>query len=305
MMKKLLFFLLSCILLTACNSHENANEEGAAQKEETNNETTANQSSQDVQKDGQQRSPNQNTSKNSRSNTSKDLSEIIIPTITIPSPFGEDGNIRYTHDSMEAFRNEYGDENDMIHFNLEEGPIRSVSTGDNMKNIVNYGDAYINILEAQAFALENEADIHAAYDLFISNPPEQLKDLTSADYRSWEEATNVEKGIMQMVFLIAPAVGDTKYIVENDLYDEEALAALQEQFERIGSPNVLIPAPQTALDLQLYDNAMMVQTLWGELGQFEDPQTNKEEFAALYKQVNQETNNLLVRVNYTLSEPME
>lgn len=91
-MKKILFFLLSCILLTACNSHENANEEGAVQKEETNNETTANETSQDAQKDGQQRSPNQNAS---RSNASKDLTEIIIPTITIASPFGEDGNIRY------------------------------------------------------------------------------------------------------------------------------------------------------------------------------------------------------------------
>ncbi|MFP3488693.1 hypothetical protein R0K20_13885, partial [Staphylococcus sp. SIMBA_130] len=109
-------------------------------------------------------------------------------------------------------------------------------------------------------------------------------------------------GITKVSYLIAPTLNDLDYIVQTQSYDHEALPILLKELESLGSPTLLPPAPQTALDLQLFENMKAVQAMWGQLGQFEDPVKNRAEFEQLYLEVRKETLNMMARVNYTLSE---
>lgn len=54
--------------------------------------------------------------------------------------------------------------------------------------------------------------------------------------------------------------------------------------------------------LALFDEMMKMKTMWEELGKFENPVGHKEAFEEIYNTLRSETNNLVVRVNYALTE---
>ncbi|QQK81390.1 hypothetical protein HUG20_16730 [Salicibibacter cibi] len=230
-----------------------------------------------------------------------DREALQIDTMSMDSPYGDDGNLR-EHTEQET-EEEFMDEDGRIYFELDDDPVRSIMSEDGSTiHVTNYHDAFIALTDEEAYKLSDTATKDEVYDLFISTPPEEFDDLDREDYRTWEEATNLERGIMQMFELTAPALNDLEYFMENDMYDHEAFSLVLAEFEKLGQPTLLIPAPQSELDMQLYENMEMVKSLWGQLGQFEDPGQNKEEFEELYSELRQETNNLLGRVNATLSE---
>ncbi|WP_166000973.1 hypothetical protein [Bacillus sp. Cs-700] len=311
-MKKYLLILLACGLLAACNNNQNAtqNEEAkAATTEETAaSDTNTSEESSSVKKNKKDTTttnsatptPDSPSSPNSLTDTEKKF--LRIPTISIETPYGEDGNIAYEHTQKEIV-DEYMGEDGRIYFPLDEKPIRTIVSGENenIRNITNYGDAFIEIVEEEAYELTDQEQIDEAYQLILSATPAQLQgqELT---YRTYEEATNLERGITKITYLIAPSLGDLDYIVQNQAYDHEALPILLEELESLGSPTLLPPAPQTAMDLQLFENMQAVQAMWGQLGQFEDPVTNRAEFEQLYLEMRKETLNMMARVNFTLSE---
>ncbi|MFA9456479.1 hypothetical protein ACERJO_06850 [Halalkalibacter sp. AB-rgal2] len=170
-----------------------------------------------------------------------------------------------------------------------------------MIHITNYSDTMIDILAAEAYKLEEEL-IEEAYHFFINNPPAQLLGTDPNEYRTWDDATNLERAMIQIVYLIAPVLNELDTIANHELYDHEALPILLEEFKKVGSPTTLIPGPQSLLDIQLYDNMSAVQMMWGQLGQFESPEDNREEFIEYLQLVREETTHLVGRVNYTLSE---
>ncbi|MCA0993818.1 hypothetical protein [Pseudalkalibacillus hwajinpoensis] len=314
-MKKYLLTLLACGLLAACNGNQNATQnegteaattEKTATASNTDNDNTEEASSvKENKKDttttnSDTLTPDSPSSPNSLTDTEKKF--LRIPTVSIETPYGEDGNIAYEHTQKEIVE-EYMDEDGRIYFPLDEKPIRTIVSGknENIRNITNYGDAFIGIVEEEAYELTDQDQIDAAYQLILSATPAQLQgqELT---YRTYEEATNLERGITKITFLIAPTLGDLDTIVQNQAYDHEALPILLEELESLGSPTLLPPAPQTAMDLQLFENMQAVQAMWGQLGQFEDPVTNRAEFEQLYLEVRKETLNMMARVNFTLSE---
>ncbi len=311
-MIKYLLILLACGLLAACNNNQNAtqNEEAkAAITEETAaSDTNTSEESSSVKKNKKDTpstnsattTPDSPSSPNSLTDTEKKF--LRIPTTSIETPYGEDGNIAYEHTQKEIV-DEYMDEDGRIYFPLDEKPIRTIVSGENenIRNITNYGDAFIGILEEEAYELTDQKQIEEAYQLILSATPTQLQG-QELNYRSYEEATNLERGITKMTYLIAPTFGDLDYIIQNQAYDHEALPILLEELESLGSPTLLPPAPQTAMDLQLFENMQVVQGMWGQLGQFENPKANRAEFEQLYFQVHKETLNMMARVNYTLSE---
>ncbi|MEI3607341.1 hypothetical protein SPD48_16800 [Pseudogracilibacillus sp. SE30717A] len=237
-----------------------------------------------------------------------ELPEIVetltIPTIDIDSLFGEDGNYKYEHTEREVVE-KFMDEEGRIYFDFDEHPIRSVKEMDNnISHIMNYSDAYIDTIEAKAYVLPDDM-IDGAYTLFISNPPSEVNQTDTSAYRSWEEATNLERAIIQIVNLTGPLINDLGVMIENDLYESSSFDYILNEFYQLGSPTVIIPAPQTFYDTQLYENMQMMHALWGEVGKFEYSEDRKEEFDELYTKLRQETNNLIVRVNRTLSEDLD
>jgi hypothetical protein len=127
-----------------------------------------------------------------------------------------------------------------------------------------------------------------------------LKD--PSEYRSWAEATNLERGIMAITDLLVPYLNHLGFLIEDGMYNGEQFDQVIKEFELLGSPLTIIPAPQTMLDMQLYENISMIQSLWRQLADFENPVDNKDEFDALYKQIREEMNHMIVRINYALSE---
>lgn len=276
-------------MLSACGLNNNTQKSDTETKTaEENIESTKEKESTEGDKNG--------------NNESATVTEEIIQTTSIESPFGEDGNIRFKHTEKEIVE-EHMDEHGRIYFPLNEYPIRNITSIDGKtSNITNYGDAFINIVDAKAYNLSTQEMIDDAYKLFISNPPKELEGKDPSEYRTWDKATNLERSIIQIIYLTAPSLNDLGYLIQEDTYSGEIFEQLMTVFEDLGAPTVLIPAPQTPLDIQLFDNMKMVQSLWGQLGQFENPEENKEKFKELYSTVRQEMNNILVRVNYTLSE---
>ncbi len=185
-----------------------------------------------------------------------------VQTLSIESPFDAEGNIPNVYTDFEIV-DELMDDDGRIYFALDEQPIRSIisSHDENMIHVTNYSDAIIEIVEAQAYTLDEEL-IEEAYKFFINNPPAELLGTDPNEYRTWEEATNLERALIQSVYLIGPLLNKLSLIVNYELYDHDSLPTLLEELEKIGSPTALIPAPQSLLDYQLYDNIASVQMMW-------------------------------------------
>jgi|SRR5690625_3141428 len=305
-MKRLLLLIVLCIFIVGCSTNKTVEETKEPEKEtSTSEQEKKDESNEDEEKEKEEKKEKEK--KNETDELPEELSdlfkdgELTIPKEDIDSPFGDDGNIKKKHTEQEIVE-EYMDDDGRIYFDLDDHPIRSITNEDeSINNITNYSDAYINMNEEVAYVLPEES-ISFAYDFFISNPPEDLRDKEPEDYRSWEEATNLERGIMQITLLTGAVLNEIDLLMEQDKYSGKEMESIQEEFFELGSPNILIPAPQSALDMQLFENMMMVQGLWEKFGKFENPEENKEEFAAVYQELRQEMNNIVIRVNYTLSE---
>jgi len=305
------------LLLVACGNNDDATTEGDNEGEQVDVETEDEIDENEVENEGIGNEEENETEENVEAanedgeHSQLDLSEeelemakemMTLPTVPVSGIYDDEGNAKHVHTQQEIVE-EFAGEDGLIYFSLEDGPIRNIVTDEelNINNVVNYGDAYINILEEEAYVIEDESELELAYDIFLQAQPEELTG-EDVEYRSFEEATNLEKGIIQIAHLTGGLVNDLGFLVEQGALDHELVPLIQAEFERLGSPNVLMPTPQTPNDMGLYEVMVSMQTMWGELGQFEDPIGRAEEFEELYNTLRQETNNLFARINYTLSE---
>ena len=242
-------------------------------------------------------------------NTEKPALTILTPdgippiiTTSFSSPFSDDGKVKFQHTEIEVV-DKFLDTDGRIYFELDDNPIRHILGEDGTDNyIANYYDAFIDIKGARAYDLSEQGHVDAVYHLFISNPPKELVDKDPSEYRSWEEATNLERGTMAVIDLLGPYLNHLGFLIEDDIYNGEQFDKVIKEFDLLGSPSTIIPAPQTVYDVQLYENISKVQSLWRELGDIENPEDNKDKFDSLYKQIRAEMNHLIVRINFILSE---
>lgn len=224
-----------------------------------------------------------------------------IKTKKIGSQYNEDGDYKYHHTEKEIVE-EYMDENGRIYFDFDDYPIRSIESMDgNINYIMNYSDAFIEAHEGEAYIIP-ESHIETAYEFFIANQPKELQGKDPSEYRTWEEATNLERSIIQIIELSGPLLNDLGLMMENDIYSGVGFEKILEEYEKLGSPSNIIPAPQTVSDAVLYENMQLIHQLWGQLGTFQNPEQQKEAFDEVYNELRQEMNNIIVRVNYTLGE---
>lgn len=292
-MKKAAMLLAMALLMGACaSSNEKTNEEANAT--EANNVTAEKDDSTETEVE---QAVEEEEEKEQKENADVDFSDASIPKTEIPNVYFEDGNFKQ-HTMQEYV--EMAKEQGIVRFAMDDFPVRGIKN-ENVTNVTNLGDSYIDITENVAYQVVKE-QIPIVYNLFLTSQPEDLKGTPDSEYRTWEEASNLERGIMQIVFLTAPSLNDLGYIIENDEFDHPVLKIVQTDFFDLGAPTVLMPAPQTATDMVMYDIMLQMQSLWEQVGKFENPAENKAEFEKLYKELRSETNNLLVRINYVLTE---
>ncbi len=297
-MKKWLLVTAASLLLAACGKDESAEQaKETAAAADTAEEQTTEEKVEKTEKEAENENSKEETSKVELSQ--EEMDQLRIPTVSIDSPY-------YEKDLTEQELVEnYMDETGRIYFTLTEEPIRTIvssTSSSKISNITNYSDVFINPESKQAYQLQNQAERDQIYKLILANQPTQLQGTDPSEYRSWEQATNLERGMMQMLYLVGPTMNDIKTAMDRDLYDHPAFVVGQEELEKLGAPLVFVPAPQTPLDYELFENMKMVQAMWGQVGKFENPAENKAEFEKVYAQARQETNNLFARINYALTE---
>ena len=297
-MKKMSLLLLILLILAACSSSK----EGA-QKENIGDTNATKQNSEHLSNLEEENtpSPSEGTAENETPDEDGQLyDEAKIRTVKIPSVFDQEGNFpeNLTQEEYEQFAKEQG----IVRFALEDHPVRGItSRGGKATNVTNLADVLIDITDSLAYQLPESA-IPEAYQLFQQTRAEEFKNTPDSEYRTWEEATNLERSIMQIVLLVAPSLNDLGYLIKNDEYEHPVFPIIQEDFFNLGSPTVLVPGPQSGTDLALFDEMMKMKTMWEEIGKFENPAGHKEAFEEIYNTLRSETNNLIVRVNYALTE---
>ncbi|VDG94493.1 Uncharacterised protein [Lysinibacillus sphaericus] len=296
-MKKTGLLLFILLLLSACSqdrdpsqkdndSKENVAEENSEQSHHTKEENIPPSSKETV---------NSETSDEDENGELYDLAK--IQTVEIPSVYDKEGNFpnNLTQEEYEKLSKEQG----IVRYALDDHPIRGITSQGG--KVTNLTDALIDITESRAYQLP-DSTVPEAYQLFLQTRADEFANTPDSQYRTWEEATNLERGIMQIVLLIAPSLNDLGYLIENDEFEHPVFPIIQEDFFNLGSPTVLVPGPQTGTDLALFEEMMKMKSMWEELGKFEHPSENKEAFEEVYKTLRSETNNLIVRVNYALTE---
>ncbi|WP_040287082.1 hypothetical protein [Sporosarcina koreensis] len=292
-MKKIGLLLLTVCMLAACSTAKKT--EPAADKKET--DEASKEQAVPVTAETEE-GEEEGSGAADEDGTDFDLAR--ARTVEIPSVVDEDGKLgaAMTEEEFEQIAKTQR----TIRFALDDHPIRRISSDDNnITDITNFGDALIDTENSTAYQLPDE-EIPAAYQLFLQNRADEFAGKPDSEYRTWEEATNLERSVIQLVLLIAPPLNDLGTVIEYGKLGHPVTAVFQEEFTKVGSPMTLFPGPQTSTDIELYDLMMQMQGMWGELGAFEDPGAHPEEFDALYGKVRAETNNLVVRVNYTLTE---
>lgn len=299
-MKKIFLLLLILLLLSACSqdrdTSQQVNDSDALSAKE-NSEQSRNNKEETI-------SPSSKETVDSETSDEDEDGDLYalakIQTVEIPSVYDKEGNFpdNLTQEKYEKLSKEQG----IVRYALDDHPIRGItSQGCKVTNVTNLTDALIDITESRAYQLPDSV-VPEAYQLFLQTRADEFATTPDSQYRTWEKATNLERSIMQIVLLIAPSLNDLGYLIENDEFEHPVFPIIQEDFFDLGSPSVLIPGPQTGTDLELFEEMMKMKSMWEELGKFENPSQNKEAFEETYKTLRSETNNLIVRVNYALTE---
>lgn len=297
-MKKMSLLLLILLILAACSSSK----EGA-QKENTGDTNATKQNSEHLSNLEEENTPSPSEGNAENETPDEDgqlFDEAKIRTVKIPSVFDQEGNFpeNLTQEEYEQLAKEQG----IVRFALGDHPVRGItSQGGKATNVTNLADVLIDITDSLAYQLPESA-IPEAYQLFQQTRAEEFKNTPDSEYRTWEEATNLERSIMQIVLLVTPSLNDLGYLIKKDEYEHPVFPIIQEDFFNLGSPTVLVPGPQSGTDLALFDEMMKMKTMWEEIGKFENPAGHKEAFEEIYNALRSETNNLIVRVNYALTE---
>jgi hypothetical protein len=289
--KKLIMTLTVGALLVGCGEN---NHDGSREENEKNANAGENKPSAEEMAD---------YSGLFQSDSSKDvLAEVTllpsenyhIPTVSIAEPFPEDEADDYNHSEREIAE-EFMDRDGRIYFTLKDHPLRNIASADGTTTyLANYHDGFIHLLDAEAYVLD-ENMIEEAYLFFINQSDD-------VNYRMWEEASNLERGIMQMIYLTAPNVNELGDLLAEDVYVGDDFEQINSQFTNLGSPNMIFPTSQTVADMTLFEDMLKIHALWGELGQFEQPEENKEAYTALYNDLRLEMTNMVGAINTTLAK---
>lgn len=179
----------------------------------------------------------------------------------------------------------------------EDHPIRRI-TGEEGRttNIMNYGDSILNVRTEEP--LEN-----APSDLVN----EGFKFMTvgqnsSFQYKSWDEATNLERALVKAVYVSVQAFRVLEVPARKGDFSNKEIAGALTYLRKGGEFDYMAPVAQSETDLGLYQKNEMLKKTWNQLASIEKPEKNKEAFSEAYEKARQETNNMIGVLNILLSK---
>lgn len=231
------------------------------------------------------------------------IEDMRIEMIELDNLYDEDNNFP-AHTEKEIVI-EFSDEEGFINFDLDDQPIRNITSEDGkINNITNYSDHFIDMLEEVAFVYPEE-NLEVLYKFVVTQGPEIVEGYDGdddIDFRPFDELTNLERAMLSAVGFTAPLLNGIEEMIMTESFDEEAYEVIIDQFDIIGAPSVLIPAPQSLYDYELFNIMLMIKESWLSFSQFEDPEEDYDAFIESYLQLRQVTNNIFAYLFITIGE---
>lgn len=230
------------------------------------------------------------------------IEELKIEREKLKNLYGDDGNFP-KHTKKEVVK-QFADDDGMIKFALDDQPVRNITVDDErINNITNYSDHYIDISYDEAFVYPEE-HIVELYEAVVTQSPDMIEGFErdgKIDFRSYDELTNLETALLMAIGFTGPLLNELDDMIARESFDEETYEVIREQFLSLGEPSVLIPAPQSFTDMELFNIMLIMKELWYEIGHIEDPEDDLDEFLNIYSIIREETNNLFAYLFVTLS----
>lgn len=233
----------------------------------------------------------------------KGIEDLKIEQQEIDNLYDENNNFP-AHTEKEIVM-DFADDNGMIEFALDDQPVRNITSEDGkINNITNYSDHFIDMTNEVAFVYPEEK-IETLYNIVVHQSPDAIGGYDGdgdIDFRSFDELTNLERAMLTSIGLTGPLLNALDEMMMTDSFDEETYEVIAEQFELLGSPTVLIPAPQTFYDYELFNIMLIIKDTWMELGNYSDPNEDFDAFVDSYTELRQITNNLFAYLYVTIGD---
>src|SRR5699024_2417971 len=221
------------------------------------------------------------------------LDDLKIERKQLDNVIGDDGN--YPSYSDQEIVKEFADDEGMIEFDLDDQPIVSVQYEDGqITNVTNYSSSFIDINDHQALVLPKE-DIEVIYNVIVNQDPyNDISGYTGdgdIDFRSFDELTLTELAMIQTIGFTGHYLVLIEDFIESEDFNSDAYEVTMEEASKFAEPMVLIPAPQTPTDYQLFEILTYYKEGWFHLVNISEPEDEIEEFTEIYMQLREVFNN--------------
>lgn len=215
----------------------------------------------------------------------------LYPKTPVTSPFDSDGNFHVHQTEVEL--QEMFSNAELIFLHLNEHPIRKITDEEGITTIRNYSDTVIDVLAEEAAYVLQDTTV-------LNNIIQEITDATNEEemspihFRTWEDMSNTERGLIQLIGFVEQYLEIVEAAIQEEQFESEHFKLVREQLEILNSTSVIVPTPQTASDEQLFEQAIVLKSLWGQLGKFDDLQKYPERYEDTFYKTNEEMQNLLL-----------
>ncbi|HLS66283.1 MAG TPA: hypothetical protein VK029_04725 [Pseudogracilibacillus sp.] len=301
--------LIACLsLMIACSAPESTEQNDDAE-EQTLKEGTSNteEEKEKKRKEKRERQKEEEVAEVNNEDIAlfevNDIEDLKIQEKKVDNLYDDEGNFP-AHTEKEIFR-DFADDDGWIEFELDDQPVRNITSEDGkINNITNYSDHFIDITSDVALVYPEE-HIEALYNIVISQPADFIEGYDgdgNIPFRTFDEITSLERAILASIGMTGPLLNVLDEMIMEDSIDEETYEVIIEQFDKLGSPTVLIPAPQNLTDYELFNIMLIVKDSWMQLASYEDMHEDYDSFVETYTGLREMTNNLFAYLYVTIGE---
>ena len=138
-------------------------------------------------------------------------------------------------------------------------------------------------------------DIEVIYNVIVNQDPyNDISGYTGdgdIDFRSFDELTLTELAMIQTIGFTGHYLVLIEDFIESEDFNSDAYEVTMEEASKFAEPMVLIPAPQTPTDYQLFEILTYYKEGWFHLVNISEPEDEIEEFTEIYMQLREVFNN--------------
>ncbi|MDM5189095.1 hypothetical protein QUF99_17810 [Bacillus sp. DX4.1] len=176
-------------------------------------------------------------------------------------------------------------------------PIRRI-TGEEGRttNIMNYGDSILNVRTEEPLEDAPPDLVNEGFKFMT------VGQNSSFQYKSWDEATNLERALVKAVYVSVQAFRVLEVPARKGDFSNKEITGALTYLRKGGEFDYMAPVAQSETDLGLYPKNEMLKKTWNQLASIEKPEKNKKAFSEAYEKARQETNNMIGVLNILLSK---